>query len=167
MNMYVSKSLCVQISISFLYWNNKLSLCPWATENPVNPLKIYPRPQWSLKIGEFVIYLCGRTLKNLLEAFENSHGEEPWPLGVPQNVLQDPWTSTKCYSLMCSSTIYYNAVFWSLFTYLFWISYSVCSTLRYHSVYGLSQWETTLHCNVVSHWLSPYKEWTLYNYYTL
>ena len=25
--------------------------------------------------------------------------------------------------------------------------------------YGLSQWETTLHCNVVSHWLSPYPEW--------
>ena len=25
-----------------------------------------------------------------------------------------------------------------------------------HSVYGLSQWETTLHCNVVFHWLSPY-----------
>ena len=24
-----------------------------------------------------------------------------------------------------------------------------------HSVYGLSQWETTLQCNVVSHWLEP------------
>ena len=27
-----------------------------------------------------------------------------------------------------------------------------------HSRYGLSQWATTLHCNVVSHWLSPYSE---------
>ena len=27
-----------------------------------------------------------------------------------------------------------------------------------HSGYGLNQWETTLHCNVVSHWLSPYPE---------
>ena len=27
--------------------------------------------------------------------------------------------------------------------------------------YGLSQWETTLHCNVVSHWLSPYPNWFL------
>ena len=27
---------------------------------------------------------------------------------------------------------------------------------RDYSVYGLSQWETTLHRNVVSHWLSPY-----------
>ena len=30
-----------------------------------------------------------------------------------------------------------------------------------HSGYGLSQWETTLQCNVVSHWLSPYAEWSL------
>ena len=29
------------------------------------------------------------------------------------------------------------------------------------SGYGLSQWKTTLHCNVVSHWLSPYQEWSL------
>ena len=27
-------------------------------------------------------------------------------------------------------------------------------------MYGLSQWETTLHCNVVSLWLSPYPEWS-------
>ena len=29
------------------------------------------------------------------------------------------------------------------------------------SVYGLSQWETTLHFNVGSRWLSPYTEWCL------
>ena len=29
-------------------------------------------------------------------------------------------------------------------------------------VYGLSQWETTLHCNVVSHWMSSYPEWSLW-----
>ena len=28
------------------------------------------------------------------------------------------------------------------------------------SRYGLIQWETTLHCNVVSHWRSPYPEWS-------
>ena len=32
---------------------------------------------------------------------------------------------------------------------------------RDHSEYGLSQWETTLHCNVVFHWLHPYPEWSL------
>ena len=30
-----------------------------------------------------------------------------------------------------------------------------------HFGYGLSQWDTTLYCNVVSHWLSPYPEWSL------
>ena len=29
---------------------------------------------------------------------------------------------------------------------------------RDHSGYSLSQWETTLQCNVVSHWLRPYPE---------
>ena len=36
---------------------------------------------------------------------------------------------------------------------------------RGHSGYGLSQWETTLHCNVVSHWLSQYPEWSLRRLY--
>ena len=31
---------------------------------------------------------------------------------------------------------------------------------RDHTVYGLSQWETMLLCNIVSHWLSPYLEWS-------
>ena len=30
-----------------------------------------------------------------------------------------------------------------------------------HLGYGLSQWETTLHCNVVSCWLNPCTEWSL------
>ena len=30
-----------------------------------------------------------------------------------------------------------------------------------HSGFGLSQWETMLHSNVVSHWLSPYPGWFL------
>ena len=28
--------------------------------------------------------------------------------------------------------------------------------------YGLSQWKTTLHCNIVLHWLSQYPAWPLY-----
>ena len=32
---------------------------------------------------------------------------------------------------------------------------------RDHSRYGSSQWEVMLHYNVVQHWLSPYKEWSL------
>ena len=33
--------------------------------------------------------------------------------------------------------------------------------LRDHSEQGLSQWETTLYCNVIFHWLRPYSEWSL------
>ena len=38
------------------------------------------------------------------------------------------------------------------------ISYTYC---RVHFVYAPSQWETTLHCNVVSHWLGAYTKWSL------
>ena len=33
---------------------------------------------------------------------------------------------------------------------------------RDHFVYAPSQWETTLQCNVVSHWLGACKKWSLY-----
>ena len=36
-----------------------------------------------------------------------------------------------------------------------------CTWYMDHSVYRFRQSETTLHCNVVSHWLSPYTEWSL------
>ena len=38
----------------------------------------------------------------------------------------------------------------------------VCKCLcRYHSRYGLTQWETMLYCNTVSHWMSSHLELTL------
>ena len=44
----------------------------------------------------------------------------------------------------------------------YWLS--LCP--RDHSVYGLSQWVTTLHCNIVSNnWLSPYTEWSHQHYF--
>ena len=33
--------------------------------------------------------------------------------------------------------------------------------LKDHTEHGLNQWKTTLHCNIVSHWLSPCPEWFL------
>ena len=36
-----------------------------------------------------------------------------------------------------------------------------------HYGYGLGQWKTTLQCNVVSHWLSPYPERSLSYFSTL
>ena len=41
--------------------------------------------------------------------------------------------------------------------------YSTESWCRDHSEYGLSQWETTLQCNVVSRWLSPCSNPQCYN----
>ena len=38
-----------------------------------------------------------------------------------------------------------------------------CITLHNdHFVYVPSQWETTLQCNVISHWLSTYTKWSLF-----
>ena len=36
-----------------------------------------------------------------------------------------------------------------------------CHLCRDHFVYGPSQWETTLHNNVISHWLGTYTKWSL------
>ena len=36
------------------------------------------------------------------------------------------------------------------------------SHIGYHPGYGHNQWETTLQCNIVSHWLCPYPEWSLH-----
>ena len=36
-----------------------------------------------------------------------------------------------------------------------------CQTYRDHFVYAPSQWEATLQCNVVSHWLGACTEWSL------
>ena len=36
---------------------------------------------------------------------------------------------------------------------------------RDHLGYGLSQWEMSLHCNDVSHWLSPHPKWSIVWYY--
>ena len=42
-----------------------------------------------------------------------------------------------------------------------WMQYHAVKRCRCkdHSGHGLSQWETTLNCNVTSHWLSPCHEW--------
>ena len=40
-------------------------------------------------------------------------------------------------------------------------------TCRDQSGHGLSQWEKTLRCNIVSHWLSPYPELSLHVTYEL
>ena len=50
---------------------------------------------------------------------------------------------------------YWIILLWFVVRFCLWILY------RDHSEQGLSQWETTFYCNVVSHVLSPYSEWSL------
>ena len=38
----------------------------------------------------------------------------------------------------------------------------VITTCRDHFVNAPSQWETTLHCNIISHWLGAYTKWSLH-----
>ena len=46
-------------------------------------------------------------------------------------------------------------------SYVSWQLYQ--DTIRVHSVYAPSQWEMTLHCKVISHWLGTYTKWSLHN----
>ena len=41
------------------------------------------------------------------------------------------------------------------------MSHELCSLFKDHSRYGLSQRKTILRCNILSHWLSSYPEWSL------
>ena len=47
------------------------------------------------------------------------------------------------------------------FLYKSWAKSRLGISWMTYSRYGFSQWETTLHCNVATHWLSPYLEWPL------
>ena len=45
--------------------------------------------------------------------------------------------------------------------HIIWNSIKYCLCNRDNFVYAPSQWETTLQCNVVSHWLGAYTKWSL------
>ena len=64
-------------------------------------------------------------------------------------------TGVCCILVAFYSNVYYIYV-WKL------LAWNKCvSICRDNSGYGLSQWEMMLQSNVVSHWLSPYPEWSL------
>ena len=63
--------------------------------------------------------------------------EEKEKFDLTKGALSDKWNTTSGESGMMVDPEYY---------------------LRYHSGYGLSQWEEALHSNTSSHWLSPYPE---------
>ena len=64
-------------------------------------------------------------------------------------------------SLFSKERNYVQLHVWCALKFSRWIYISKYTHSRDNSGYGLSQWGTTLHSNVVSHWLSPYPEWSL------
>ena len=48
---------------------------------------------------------------------------------------------------------------WNLFLVIWWYHFN-----RGHFVYAPTQWEVTLQCNIVSHWLGAYTEWSLFQW---
>ena len=78
-----------------------------------------------------------------------------------RNSPVNPWhkgpETRKCFHVMTSSR--YSGTPWRAYR----VCHMGCFILNHrdHSMYGLTQWETTLHCNAVSHWQSPYPEWSL------
>ena len=77
-------------------------------------------------------------------------------------VIPGPLCTTACYIGLC----YFSEPLAGIW-YLYIESIPSCITqgnrchFRDHFVYAPSQWETTLHCNVISHWLSTYSKWSL------
>ena len=56
-------------------------------------------------------------------------------------------------------SLYCSTFSWTTLTGIYW-AYTV---IRDHFVYVLSQWETTLQCDIVSHWLGAPTKWSLCN----
>ena len=81
---------------------------------------------------------------------------------------------TGCIHLTCqvwpSQIDYLFFSMWGVFCELIWFVSYICHChiiYRDQSRYVLSQWETSLQCNYVSHWLSAYLDWSLHIWYLL
>ena len=59
--------------------------------------------------------------------------------------------------------VWFNEVYWLISLYMDRIYHHS----RYHFRYAPSQWETSLHCNDVSHWLGAYLNWSLSQYHVI
>ena len=73
-------------------------------------------------------------------------------VNIPQNThnIKHPIDHTlgRAWGVVCKfKSMFYNQSYWC----------------RGHFAYGFNRWETTLPCNVVSHWLRPYPEWSICN----
>ena len=68
------------------------------------------------------------------------------------------------YALMILSLLFEHQTCWrhSSFHVITFISKRTLTMFRDHPVFAPSQWETTLQCNTICHWLSAYTDWSLH-----
>ena len=67
------------------------------------------------------------------------------------------WPSESYHNWICHANRILTEIPWNIYDLLF-LHYDI---MHGYSVYGPSQWQTTLHCNVNSHWLGAHTKWSL------
>ena len=117
--------------------------------------------QWNMN-GNSIIFIQENALENVVcqNGGHFVHGEMSWygPSCCPRVSLwvlkyDLRFTYVKLYTVPWYIGPYYTQHFLNCLSF---------PGTRDHSVHALSQWETTLHCNVVSHWLGSYTKWSLW-----
>ena len=78
-----------------------------------------------------------------------------WPPSCRTRLLWPPSCHTRLLWPPSCRTRLFGGRYWSLLWEIDAISMDTF-------VYAPSQWETTLHCNIVSHWLGAYTKWSLH-----
>ena len=85
--------------------------------------------------------------------FSQDQGYHRWHMYIISHIMCI-WL---CWASLCCG--YKDSA--EMISYLIACHMFYCGVSRDQSGYGLSQWETMLHCNIVSHWPSPNLEWSL------
>ena len=79
-----------------------------------------------------------------------------WMTGI---LMLERMLCKNIFYIICSFVVFYSVIV------LRFVLVNICSIsthiLKDHFVYVPNQWEATLQCNVVSHWLATYKKWSL------
>ena len=121
-----------------------LSLCPQSQN-----------PSWSLALSftsELLVYIWNSRPVGMPECTRcGSEQARCWQHWLRSNAvmtcLQEAWPSWH----------------WEISVWRICPNQERCGIIRVHFVNVPSQWEATLHCNVVSHWLGAFTKWSQHN----
>ena len=98
------------------------------------------------KLQVLFLMMMSRNLPNMASVTLSASdlgSQWPWQSVSDLGILW-PWQAVKPFS-----------------EYILFISRKQRKNTRDHFVHAPSQWEMTLHCNVISHWLGAYTKWSL------